>query len=460
MRSVVIVAVAAASLAGACTGSSREASSGDSATSGTTVTGTDPAEPLATEPDDTEPDDTDLPTSTVVVAEGPAIVDGVANSLVVVHDRDGGADVLASYQADGTKVTSYSTDSDAVIRQPIWSPDGRRIAWSSSSDGVTWELITSAVDGSERTSHSLPAMPDYLAYDPTASRVLALTPSLEGFGLVIVDLDDVDETATDQPFTVIDLGQPYFSDFSPTGDRVIAHVANDMRVVDLAGERQSLGFRSVGHQTPAWHPSDEVVFFTTETDAGNQLVSHRLTTGDTSELATFDAFVFFDVDPTGARLAVSAFEVGSEGGLDALRTIPGQPAPTELGSGLWIVDLVDGTTSRVDELPTVAPMWDPTGSRFLVRTTIRGPGRWNVYELHGTRVSTADYDISDSLLPAYLPFWDQYVRSQTLWSPDGRQFVHVGRAEGGQSGVWIHDANSSGPSTFLTDGDLAFWSPT
>lgn len=454
MRSAVIVGVAVASLAAACTGSSPGASSGDSAASGTTITGTDPPEP-----DATEPDVTDLPTSTVVVAEGPAIIDGVANSLVVVHDRDGGADALASYQADGTKVTSYAADSDGVIRQPIWSPDGRRIAWSSSTDGVTWELITSAVDGSERTTHPLPDMPDYLTYDPTGSRVLALTPSPEGFGLVIVNLEAGDATATDAPFTVIDLGQPYFSDFSPEGDRVIAHVATDMRIVDLAGERQSLELASVGHQTPAWHPSDEVVFFTTETDAGNQLVSHRLTTGVTSELATFDGFVFFDVDPTGARVAVSAFDVGGEGGLDALRAIPGQPSP-ELGSGLWIVDLVEGTTNRVDERPTVAPMWDPTGSRFLVRTTIRGPGRWNVYELDGTSVSTSDYDISDSLLPAYLPFWDQYVRSQTLWSPDGDQFVHVGRTEDGESGVWIHDATTSGPSRFLTDGDLAFWSPT
>ena len=62
-------------------------------------------------------------------------------------------------------------------------------------------------------------------------------------------------------------------------------------------------------------------------------------------------------------------------------------------------------------------MWDPTGSRFLVRTTIRIPGRWNVYELDGTRVSTSEYDISDSLLPAYLPFWDQYARSQTQRTP-------------------------------------------
>ena len=47
-----------------------------------------------------------------------------------------------------------------------------------------------------------------------------------------------------------------------------------------------------------------------------------------------------------------------------------------------------------------------------------------------------------------------------VFSPDGRQFVNVGRTEGGQSGVWIHDVDASDPSSFLTDGDLAFWSPT
>ena len=58
-------------------------------------------------------------------------------------------------------------------------------------------------------------------------------------------------------------------------------------------------------------------------------------------------------------------------------------------------------------------------------------------------------------MPNYLPFWDQYVRSQTVWSPDGEQFAHVGRAGSGESGVWIHDASTSGRSTLLAAGDLA-----
>lgn len=459
MRSTLIAAVVVATFAAACAASSGDTSD-DSATS--TGTDTEPPAPATTEQSST---DSSAPAPAPVVAEGPAIVDGVANGLVLVLDRDGGADAVASYQADGTMVASYSTGSDGAIVQPIWSPDGRRIAWATSDDGLAWELITIAVDGTGRRSHQLPGRPDYITYDPTASRVLALTPSPDGFGLVIVDVDDEDggddpgdTDGSGSPFAVIDLGRPYFSDFSPDGDRVVAHVAAEMRVVDLAGGRQSLDFTSVSHQTPAWHPSDDVVFFTFETDAGTQLVSQRLSGGVASELATFDSFIFFDVDPTGTHMAVSAF--GADGSLTAFRAVPEQPAPDRLGSGLWIVDLVDLSTSRVDERPASAPMWDPTGSRFLVRTTIAGIGRWNVYELDGTRVSTSGYDIGDSLLPEYLPFWDQYVRSQTLWSPDGRRFVHVGRAESGDSGVWIHDATTSGPSGFLVAGDLAFWSPT
>lgn len=404
-----------------------------------------------------DPTSTDATTPATTVSDGPSIVDGVADDVVLVLDRDGGADALVAYRADGTTVTTFSDGSDGVIWQPIWSPDGRRVAWTRSADGVTWELVTAAVDGSDRTAHPLPGQPDYIAFDPSAQRVLALTPSPGGFGVVIVDVSDPGS----EPFDVIDIGQPYFSDFSPGGDRLIAHVATDMRVVDLADEPRSLDLPSRGHQTPAWHPSDdEIVFFATESDDGNRLVSHRLDTGDTSELATFDAFVFFDVDPSGERVAVSAVGAVGDDGLQTVRAAPARGGAPALGGGLWLVDLVADTTTKLGDRPTSAPMWDPTGSRFVVRSSLAGTGRWTVHELDGTRTSTAERDIDDTLLPVYLPFWDQYARSQTVWSPDGGRFVHVGRAPDGESGVWIHDAGTSGPSTLVAEGDVAFWSPT
>ncbi len=389
----------------------------------------------------------------VVVVDGDPFVDGVANSLVLVHDRDGGEESLVAYRADGTVATVFDVAPGEVVWQPIWSPDGRRVAWTRTIDGAVWELTTAAADGTDRTTHLLPGRPDYITYDPTSERVLALTPSPEGFGLVVVDVGDEDR------ISVVDVGQPYFTDFSPDGSRVIAHVGTDLRIVDVtgqAGATESIGLTSATHQTPSWHPIDETVVVGSDTQAGRRLVVYDVATGDTTDLASFSSFVFFDLDPTGTRLAVSSF--APDGDLEAARRR--QADPTSLGAGLWTVDLDGGATEQLVDGPTIAPMWDPTGSRVLVRETIDGTSAWTVFGLDGTQAATADHDIDDTLLPLYLPFWDQYARSQTVWAPDGEQFVHVGEAADGTSGVWIHDASFTGPSTYLADGDVAFWSPT
>jgi Tol biopolymer transport system component len=259
-----------------------------------------------------------------------------------------------------------------------------------------------------------------------------------------------------EPYALVDLGRPYFSDFSPDGGRVIAHVADEVRVVDLDGEATPLAGAAIGHQTPSWHPTDEVVFFTRIEGASNEIVRHDLSSGVSESIAAFDGFVFFDLDPAGSTLAVASFGRTQGQGPEAVR---GSPQRT-LGQGLWIVEADGGEPVPIDDQPASAPMWDPTGSRFLVRTSIGGAGRWSTYERDGTSSGTEDFDIDETLMPAYLPFWDQYVRSQTLWSPDGSRFVHAGRPEDGTSGIWIHDATESGPSIRLADGDLAFWSPT
>lgn len=434
-------------------------------------------DPRTTDPDTTDPDTTDPNTNddiaegadapAVVLPEGPAIVDGVANGLLLVHDLDGGERALVSYQVDGTEVASYGEGTDELVALPIWSPDGRRIAWVRSSDGLAWELITAAVDGTGSTVDELPGRPDFITYDPTASRVLALTPSPDGFGLVVVELgDDAPEDTDDEPFEVIDLGAPYFSDFAPDGDRLVAHVGTDLRVVDLAGQVTSLGLTSTTHLTPVWDPTEDTLYFSAATGTGERLLAYDLASGLVTELGVVDDVVVFDLDTSGTQLAVSAFgsSSNSNGSVAAFRQTARQPvspaADTLLDTGLWIIDLEDGTARMLDSQPATAPLWDPTGSRILVRDAFDGVGRWKVFGVDGTRTSTSEFDVDRSLAPVYLPYWDQFVRSQTVWSPDGGQFVHAGLADDGRSGVWVHDASTSGASTLLADGDLAFWSPT
>jgi hypothetical protein len=328
--------------------------------------------------------------------------------------------------------------------------------------------VTAAAEGGDRTVHPLPGRPDYITYDPTVSRVLALTPSPEGFGLVIIELaagsDEQPAGDPSDPSEPIDLGVPYFSDFAPAGDRLVAHVASDVRIVELTGETRSLAITVGTHQTPLWHPSDDTVFYTAETGDGERLISRQLGTEISTELGEIIGFVLFDIDPAGEQLAVMAYGNPPDSGLQALRR-PAAPRPTSAGptvldTGLWIIDVDDGRARLIDNQPASAPIWDPTGSRVLVRDTLSGAGRWKVLGLDGGGARTEPFDVGQTLVPGYLPFWDQYVRSQTVWAPDGEQFVHVGRSVEGTSGVWIHDATTFGPSTLLAEGEIAFWSPT
>ena len=63
---------------------------------------------------------------------------------------------------------------------------------------------------------------------------------------------------------------------------------------------------------------------------------------------------------------------------------------------------------------------------------------------------------------AYLPFYDQFERSVTLWSPDSTRLVFAGESMAGDAGVWLHKTPMAGEDaqTFLIgDGAMALWSP-
>ena len=55
-----------------------------------------------------------------------------------------------------------------------------------------------------------------------------------------------------------------------------------------------------------------------------------------------------------------------------------------------------------------------------------------------------------------LPFFDQYQRSGTIWSPDSKELVLSGVDEGGNAGIYVVSADG-GDARKIADGDLAFW---
>ena len=68
--------------------------------------------------------------------------------VVFVSDRDGN-DEIYSMSIDGSNLKRLTNDK-AGDRQPCWSPDGKRIVWSSNRGGKNWDIWVMNADGTDQ----------------------------------------------------------------------------------------------------------------------------------------------------------------------------------------------------------------------------------------------------------------------------------------------------------------------
>lgn len=57
-----------------------------------------------------------------------------------------------------------------------------------------------------------------------------------------------------------------------------------------------------------------------------------------------------------------------------------------------------------------------------------------------------------------LPYFDQFQRSATIWSPDSRLILFTALTAGGSPGLFVARADRTLTPRFLSSGDYAFWS--
>jgi hypothetical protein len=57
-----------------------------------------------------------------------------------------------------------------------------------------------------------------------------------------------------------------------------------------------------------------------------------------------------------------------------------------------------------------------------------------------------------------LPYFDQYHRSATIWSPDSRNLVIPALSPEGDPGIYVVEAAGNLQPRYISDGSLAFWS--
>jgi TolB protein len=134
------------------------------------------------------------------------------------------------------------------------------------------------------------------------------------------------------------------------------------------------------------------------------------------------------------------------------------PAPRGV---LAVLDLRSGVQAVVSPDEVLGFEWSPDGSRLLFLTASGDDRpqrmRWNVWS--GTEITPFEPFVPTALyVRDYLPFFDQYARSQTAWAPDGNAFAYAGTSEDGRSGIWVQRLGSASPA-YLGPGEMVSWGP-
>ena len=126
-----------------------------------------------------------------------------------------------------------------------------------------------------------------------------------------------------------------------------------------------------------------------------------------------------------------------------------------------MVDLATGSVVQVLDDGAFGGLWSPDGSALAaVRRVDGGRMAWSVWDSAdgALPLDLAPFTPTVEFAAAYLPFFDQYARAVTPWSPDGRAFVHT-RLVGPDSQVVVQPTRHVGELVVVGEGDAAWWSP-
>lgn len=275
----------------------------------------------------------------------------------------------------------------------------------------------------------------------------------------------------------LETGSPLYWAWSPDSRALLLHIGGNARdslsarlVIlprDNPGSPQALKPGPAEFQAPHYSPDGSMqLFAATSGSADDALFLADAQGGNARSIATYRGTIAFAWSPDGKQIA-------------SLVT-PQDAALAYLGP-LWVSDADGNNRRQLTDEETLAFYWSPDSKQIAYLTLVlsgdstssRGANsalaapvpqsdqarlRWRVINVADKRTRTIATFVPTADFLQVLPYFDQYARSLTFWSPDSQHFVYT-QDEGNDTGsVWVVDVSGSAEPRRVGDGTLAVWS--
>lgn len=359
-----------------------------------------------------------------------------------------------------------------LYTEPTWRPRTADISFIRSefdtgqSERFAIQIRTSLQDETW-TIYDSTQPPFYLYWSPTGS-LLSFLASTESNALSFRVLDSEGE------LIVEDNGQPYYWGWSRDDGAILSHVGgstdDNPEAARLSVSSDGLaGFEDLSllplrFQAPAFSPDGSQMLAPTISLEGTRGLFILDDDGEiVSKVMPAEEFMTFDWSPTGESIAVNSGPMTGGVHLGEL-------------SLFTVEDLTDPVLGAVIDEGVAAFWWSPKGDRLayfkpeLLPTISSQPISTEKQTEEELFMQMYLYDLTSGqseTLVSFQPtveflrilrFYDQYLRSTTIWSPDGNHIVYTAALGDGTTGVFILPIVAGGISQFVGEGMHAFWS--